>query len=219
MTRSLGSFHSCVTRSATSGDATAGAVYPLRSDVDRVAKAPRMQSRSPLYVSLFTTETDLEMFVYYFMYIDRPFLEARRLVLNIIDGLPEAAGIAYREGEQMQMRAGVAPGLLSKAVRVRVGDPVDVGAETAIPVSWKATGPTRLFPVMEGELVIAGIGSAETQLIFRGSYHPPFGGLGKAIDKILLHRIAEATAKYFVDRIGAAVIAQPDTTRKLAVGS
>lgn len=159
------------------------------------------------------------MFVYYFMYIDRPFSDTRRLVLSIVDGLPEAAGIAYREGEQMQMRAGVGPVVLSKTVRVEVGDPIDVGGETAIPVSWTATGPTRLFPTMDGELIIVGVGPADTQIIFRGTYRPPLGGLGEALDRALLHRVAEATVKHFVDRIGTAVMAQPEASGSLAANS
>lgn len=178
-----------------------------------------MRGLSPLFRQASPPETDIEMFVYYFMYIDRPFIETRRLVLNTVDGFPEVADIAYREGEQMQMRAASVPGLLSKAVRVDVGDPVDVGAETAIPVSWKAPGATRLFPAMDGELVIAGIGPTETQLIFRGTYRPPLGGLGEALDRALLHRVAEAIVKHFVDRIGAAVTAHPEASGRLAANS
>jgi hypothetical protein len=34
---------------------------------------------------------------------------------------------------------------------------------------------------------------------------PPLGVVGQAIDRVLLHRVAEATVKDFLDRVGRAI--------------
>jgi len=36
-------------------------------------------------------------------------------------------------------------------------------------------------------------------------YQPPLGVVGRTIDRVLLHRVAEATVKDFLDRVGAAI--------------
>jgi hypothetical protein len=42
-------------------------------------------------------------------------------------------------------------------------------------------------------------------------YLPPWGALGSAVDRALLHRVAEATVKDFLDRVGAALRASAAT--------
>jgi hypothetical protein len=74
-----------------------------------------------------------------------------------------------------------------------------------VPITWVATGARGLFPRLEGEMVVSEVGPELTQLIFRGSYDPPLGLVGEALDKILLHRLAEASVKHFVDGVIAAV--------------
>ena len=44
-----------------------------------------------------------------------------------------------------------------------------------------------------------------TQLAMTARYTPPFGLLGRVADRGLLHRVAEATVKDFVDRVGEAL--------------
>ena len=38
-----------------------------------------------------------------------------------------------------------------------------------------------------------------------GDMSPPFGVVGRGIDEVLLHRVAEATAKDFVEAVAGAV--------------
>jgi hypothetical protein len=52
---------------------------------------------------------------------------------------------------------------------------------------------------------VAPIGQNRTQLSVSTRYQPPLGPLGRAIDRTLLHRVAEATIKDFVDRAGEAL--------------
>ena len=43
------------------------------------------------------------------------------------------------------------------------------------------------------------------EVIFRGSYEPPLKALGRLLDRAVLHRLAEASAKAFLDQLCRAV--------------
>jgi hypothetical protein len=51
-------------------------------------------------------------------------------------------------------------------------------------------------------------GGGRTQLAISARYRPPLGAVGRAVDRVLLHRVAEATVKDFLDRVGAAIMAE-----------
>lgn len=157
------------------------------------------------------------MFIYYFVHVSRPNDESRRILLRLLDGISEAADIAYRKGESLLMKAGPEPGPVAKTVRLTVGIPLVLEDETVIPLSWQATGVTRLFPKLEAELRLAPVSDRVSKLSLQGSYQPPLGALGEALDRAVLHRVAESTIKHFVDRIGQAVVGWPQETKE-AVG-
>jgi hypothetical protein len=70
-----------------------------------------------------------------------------------------------------------------------------------VPITWKAIQTPRAFPVMQAELTIYPLTATETQLELAGSYVPPLGALGRALDSALLHRIAEASVLQFVQEL------------------
>ncbi|MGE5322769.1 MAG: hypothetical protein ACM3SW_07900 [Actinomycetota bacterium] len=69
---------------------------------------------------------------------------------------------------------------------------------TRLTLEWEAATMPRLFPLMKGELSIYPLTSTETQLDFSGVYSPPFGALGKSINAIVLHSMAEASVHRFI---------------------
>lgn len=143
------------------------------------------------------------MFVYYYVLVSRPFPEVEGDLLALLGGLDGWATAAYRDGEELRARLAVGGerSPIAKTVRLEVGTPLRGMTETAVPLSWEATGTPGLFPRMEADLVVAALGPTLTQIALRGSYRPPLGALGRALDRALLHRIAEASVKGFVDRI------------------
>jgi hypothetical protein len=144
------------------------------------------------------------MFVYYYGHVPGGAGEVGEVLLDVLRNRPEMADIAYRQAEELRTRVG--PGFpLAKAVRLEVGEPILGPGDIRITVSWVATGASGLFPRLDGELVVSEVGSELTQIVFRGSYDPPLGGVGEAVDRVLLHRLAEATVKRFVDAVIAAV--------------
>jgi len=143
------------------------------------------------------------VFIYYFVHVEQPFAVAEWRLLNILSGLDGAATAAYREGELLRARIGVGgtDPVVAKAVRMSVGTPIRGRMETEIPVTWKATGTPGLFPAMDAGIVAADLGPNLTQIALRGTYDAPFGAVGRALDRTVLHRVAEASVKGFVDRI------------------
>lgn len=154
------------------------------------------------------------MFIYYFVHLNRPFSEARGELLEVLSGLDQMATAAYREGEEIRARIGVGESpAVAKTVRLEVGEPVGEEETMLLPIVWEATGTPGLFPRMDAEVVLAALGPVLTQLSLRGSYRPPLGPIGRVLDRALLHRVAEASVKGFVDRVartieGASISAQ-----------
>ena len=72
---------------------------------------------------------------------------------------------------------------------------------TRLLLEWEATAMPRLFPIMKGELAVYPLTSTETQLDFSGVYKPPFGPVGKTLNAIVGHRIAEVSVHRFVDDV------------------
>jgi len=72
---------------------------------------------------------------------------------------------------------------------------------TTLQLEWEAATMPRLFPLMKGELSVYPLTATETQLDFLGLYEPPFGPLGKAINAIVGHRIAEVSVHRFISDV------------------
>jgi hypothetical protein len=148
------------------------------------------------------------MFVYYFVHLRLAFDTVERRLLDVLSGLEEYAAAAYREGEKLRATVGVggdSKPLIAKTVEIDVGEPLRGQTETEVPISWRATGAPGLFPQMDAGIVVGSLGPELTQLILRGSYEPPFGLIGRALDRTMFHRVAEASVKGFVDRIATSI--------------
>jgi hypothetical protein len=152
------------------------------------------------------------MLVYDFIRIPLPAEQVRYRLLFAVSGLlQQVAEAAYDEGEELLSRVGPfgpVPGL-SKAVKVYAGNVRDRDQGFVVPLRWSATGPTELFPVMEADLEISPLGADESQLRLSGSYDPPLGSLGRGLDRLLLHQLAEATVRAFLSQLVAALLLEP----------
>jgi hypothetical protein len=79
-------------------------------------------------------------------------------------------------------------------------------------MTWHATGVETLFPSLEADLEVAALGASRTQLSVSARYRPPLGPVGRVIDRALLHRVAEATIKDFLDRTGEILLSRGAST-------
>ena len=124
-------------------------------------------------------------------------------------GVPWLAGDAvkaYGDGEAIliRLRPETGPVRVGKQVHVDVGRPRQHGEALVIPISWCATGASRLFPRMEADLEIAPFG-ASTILTLMGRYEPPLGAVGRGLDRTLFHRVAAASVRAFLERAAASL--------------
>ena len=117
--------------------------------------------------------------------------------------LPGLVRQASDRGERLLAEVGFGERLrASKRVEISTGTPRRLGAALYVPIAWRATGVSGLFPVLEGDLELAPLGEHRTQLAISARYTPPLDGLGAMADRGLLHRVAESTVKDFLDQVG-----------------
>jgi hypothetical protein len=104
-------------------------------------------------------------------------------------------------------RVGVAG--VSKLVRVQVRELSWTDRSAGLALRWEATGPGGvLFPVLDADLKLAPNGKG-TMLTMAGSYRPPLGSLGEALDRAILRLVAAATMRSFVVQVAAQITGQP----------
>jgi hypothetical protein len=158
-----------------------------------------------------------------YAYVEAPFdLTARLLADNATSVLQHATDDAAEQA-----------GTLSRTLRVEVGG-LEVGREVAIevgefeprgirssvvPLHWRAERGRFLFPELTAELEVSALtlDPPLTQLTVSGTYEPPLGLLGAGADRLVLHRLAEATMHRFThevaDEIRRHLEALPDDER------
>jgi hypothetical protein len=90
--------------------------------------------------------------------------------------------------------------ILVKGIEEKAAD-VTSSPSTRLLLEWEAASLPRLFPLMQGEVSIYPLTGTETQLDFSGVYQPPFGAVGKTLNAIVGHRIAEVSVHRFVNDV------------------
>jgi len=155
------------------------------------------------------------MLLHDFAYVSRPIAEVRDLILtdhgSWMSPLAEAAAV---EGEQLRVRVGPVQALpmLAKTVRVELGEAIANGEVTIVPLTWRATGVPGLFPALTADLELAPLDPGLCQLSLRGRYVPPMGVVGRQVDRLLLHRVAEASIRSFMKRLAGSLVPAADVT-------
>lgn len=139
-----------------------------------------------------------------FVRVDAPMIQVQEQIAGS-DGLAGLATAAHRKGEELT----VGPGKkVAAAVDFSMDTPVIGSNSVTFPIRWTAIGPTSLFPVMDAELVLSEMGTG-THIEFRGVYTPPLGGVGYVLDRLALHRVAEATVRSFLDTLVSSLSLTP----------
>lgn len=130
--------------------------------------------------------------------------------LSALDGtaLIRASHEAWGDGLARVGPAGPVPGL-SKLMHVQFRELAHRGGVALLTVRWQAAGPAgELFPVLDADLTLVSHGDNTALLGLDGVYRAPAGTFGTVLDRVLLHRIAAATARSLLSRM-ADVIADP----------
>jgi hypothetical protein len=148
------------------------------------------------------------MFVRYYMELPLPAGQVERAVLDSpAEWLAAMAGAAQERGDSLLTEVGVGPvgTRLTRRVTIQLGAPVRFPSMVSLPLTWEPVGLEGLLPRLDANLELGALGQDRTQLAISARYRPPLGVAGRTIDRVLLHRVAEATVKDFLDRLGQAI--------------
>jgi hypothetical protein len=155
------------------------------------------------------------MFVRYYVELPLPARQVEHVMLDSpADWLSTVAGEAQRRGDYLLTEIGVGPlgPKLGRRVTVQVGQPVRFPSMTSLPVTWEPVALEGMLPRLDADIELGSLGEDWTQLAISARYRPPLGALGRTVDRVLLHRVAEATLKDFLDRVGAAITSRAGAT-------
>lgn len=145
-------------------------------------------------------------------YVNRPFEPVSDALVNDAVGIFERAtksASSRAEALVSSLKVSIAGFEVGKDVVVRVTRvsrdataPKHLGQQaTTLELEWQAETNTALFPSMRATLSVYPLSATETQLDLRGSYTPPAGLFGSVADKLVGHRIAEASVHRFLEEI------------------
>lgn len=125
--------------------------------------------------------------------------------------LAPLATIATQEGEILRMRIGPswAAGLVSREVQVMLWPARERDNALARSLTWVPSEWQSLFPLLDGEIELAPIGSDWCRISLAVAYTPPLGGFGARVDRALLHRVAASTVRSFLTQVATRL--QTDT--------
>jgi hypothetical protein len=140
-------------------------------------------------------------------YIDRPYGKVRELLhsdpLKLLQRATTSAAartnslVAKLHVQVAGIEIGVDVRVLVRRIRDQKGASGDAEV-TRLELSWEAELLPALFPAMLAEVSARPLSANETQIDVDGSYWPPLGPVGNAIDAAGGHRIAEATVHRFL---------------------
>jgi hypothetical protein len=148
------------------------------------------------------------MFVRYFVELPLPAAQVERALLaSPAEWLSAMAGAAQERGDGLLTEVGVGPlgTRLRRRVKVELGEPVRFPSMTSLALPWEPAGLEGLLPRLDANIELGALGEDRTQLAVSARYRPPLGAVGRTVDRVLLHRVAEATVKDFLDRLGHAI--------------
>ena len=117
--------------------------------------------------------------------------------------LPAMAQRANGQGMKLLSELGFDVGKrrITRRIEIELGEPRRTEGVTVVPVYWRAASDSGLFPTLDGQFEIAKLGRTTTQIGISASYEPPMGLIGKIADRALMHRVAEATLRDFMERV------------------
>jgi hypothetical protein len=145
------------------------------------------------------------MLFQYFTHVPLPLGTVESRIDEVRASLEEWADIAYRDGEELRATVGPGPNSRAKTVRLDIGMAEVRRSGIIYPVTWTAVGASGLFPRLSADLVLSHVGKSRTRVALEGTYDPPLGPIGRAIDRLALRNVAEATIQDWVDRVATAV--------------
>ena len=143
-------------------------------------------------------------------YVNRPYEQVRdRLTQNALTVFQSATMAAASRAQSVAAELHVDFGAIGVKTNINISvrnieeekaDATSVPT-TRLLLEWEAATMPGLFPFMKGVLSVYPLTATETQLDFSGVYEPPFGAVGRTMNAIVGHRIAEVSVHRFVSDV------------------
>jgi hypothetical protein len=140
-------------------------------------------------------------------YVNRPYDQVRNaLSKDALAVFRDATKSAESRAQSIAAELRVNIGSITVGTDIRIAikkleekaDQALAAPVTRLQLEWEAASLPGLFPLMKGQLAIYPLTTTETQLDFSGRYEPPLGAVGKAMNAMVGHRLAEAAVHQFV---------------------
>lgn len=132
--------------------------------------------------------------------------------LRRLDAGDEGAGGLPSQGPDAEgtasavVRVGIGP-LATQRVAMRAGPARRHGDSVIVPLSWEPEKFERLLPKLEADLEVSNLDGGYSRLSISGRYRVPLDGLGYNLDRVALHRVAEASLRRFLHDVELALTA------------
>jgi hypothetical protein len=143
-------------------------------------------------------------------YVNHPYEKVRDVLMaNAVQAFGQATSGAQKRADALasQLHVTIAGVDVGKDIEISQPDVQETAAAgrnppvTRLQFAWKARESPGLFPLMHAELAVYPLTARETQLDFSGTYEPPLGLLGNALDAVAGNRIADASVHTFVTEV------------------
>lgn len=142
-------------------------------------------------------------FVRYYVVLARPFSEVERdLLAGVYAWLPSIAEQARDYAVRLLTEVGLEKDSLSAGSVVKLGRPRRTKQATRLPIEVRVAGRHGMHSLFVGQLEIAPIGPNATQIGIAAVYQPLAGVVRRIGSRALVHRVAEAAAREFMEQIG-----------------
>lgn len=105
------------------------------------------------------------------------------------------------------VRVGLGPAHARFTVLVSLGPPRRHAGEVLVPLGWEPLQLERLLPSLDGDLALTDAEGGSCRLGLTGRYRAPLAGVGKGLDRLALHGLAESSVRNFLAEAEAALLA------------
>jgi len=131
-----------------------------------------------------------------------------RIAADQGEWLTGIAASAAQEGESLRLRVGPRDSLpmLSETGTLNAGESKVSGETTVVRLIWLANDSHGTFPVLNADLEVVALNPEITELTFRASYEPSLSGVDQRTDRLVMHRVAEATVRSFMRHLADSLI-------------
>lgn len=89
---------------------------------------------------------------------------------------------------------------------VTIGEPRRKATSVIVPMRWEPIAFERLLPVLDADLELLSLGLEHCRLAMNGRYQVPLAMFGATLDRLAMHRVAEAAVRRLLTEIAAALV-------------